>query len=266
MERNPELIVALVVVLLLTILYIPLASLESLRPGGLGGHSIGIVGFLLMLATETLYSLRKHSQRMVRWGSMRTWLSVHIVMGIVGPYMVFLHTGFQFAGLAGITLVLTAVVVESGFVGRYIYTAVPHTATGALVEAPQLETAMRQADARLQAWLATRSARLQALAAQMDARPATTGQGVWAVLGRTLIQWDDKRRWRREVARLDRATRQQAAELPQLIRRRQTLQRQMAALEAARGLIALWYIIHVPLGIALFAAAFLHIVGAMYYS
>ncbi len=266
MEHNRELIAAVLVVLLLTALYLPLTALVPVRPGALIGHGIGIAGFVLMLATETLYSLRKRSRRMARWGRMRTWLSAHIFMGIVGPYMVFLHTGFQFAGLAGVTMLLTAVVVGSGFLGRYIYTAVPRTAGGAQVEAAQLAAAIGQAEGELENWLATRPARVQALAAQMGDLPATGGGGPLDVLARSLAEWDYRRRWRRQVARLDRADRQQAAEIERLVRRRRTLRRQMASLMAVRRLMAVWHTIHVPLGMALFTAAFLHVIGALYYS
>lgn len=266
LERNRELLAALIVVVLLTAVYVPLVSFADAGPSSLIGHGIGIVGFVLMLATETLYSLRKHSRRLARWGRMRTWLSTHIFMGIVGPYMVFLHTGWQFAGLAGVTMLMTAVVVGSGFIGRYIYTAVPRTPAGAMVERTQLENAIRRTEAQLQAWLSARPTQLQALAAQMGRSPSAHGEGVLTVLGRLSADWEYKWRWRREVARLDKVTRQQAAALEQLVQRRRTLQRQMASLRAVRRLMSLWHAVHVPLGMALFAAALMHVVGALYYS
>ncbi len=64
---------------------------------GFYGHTIGIVGFVLMLMTETLYSLRKRS-RSARWGRMADWLQFHIFTGIVGPFMVFLHSSWKFNG------------------------------------------------------------------------------------------------------------------------------------------------------------------------
>ena len=106
--------------------------------GGLLGHLLGIVGFTMMLLTETLYSLRKRAMRRPR-GTMRAWLQVHIFTGIVGPYLVILHSAWSFNGLAGGLTVMTGVVVASGFVGRYIYTAVPRTADGVVVEAQDLQ-------------------------------------------------------------------------------------------------------------------------------
>lgn len=91
---------------------------------GLVGHGIGIAGFVLMLMSETLYSIRKQRTD-ARWGSMASWLRFHIFTGLVGPYMVFLHTSMRFQGVAGAAMLLTVVVVGSGVVGRYIYTAVP---------------------------------------------------------------------------------------------------------------------------------------------
>jgi hypothetical protein len=134
-----ELLLALLTVALISALYggytravaVPAAS-------GLLGHSLGIIGFAMMLMTETLYSLRKRAMHRPR-GSMRAWLQFHIFTGIVGPYLVVLHSAWSFNGLAGWLTIMTVVVVASGFIGRYIYTAVPRTADGVVIEASDLQ-------------------------------------------------------------------------------------------------------------------------------
>jgi len=141
------------------------------------GHGLGIFGFILMLMTETLYSLRKRS-RSARWGRMSSWLQFHIFTGLVGPYMVLLHTSWKFNGLAGVTTLFTVVIVISGFIGRYIYTRIPRTSDGLEIES--------------------------SLSAE--------------------------------------------------------------ALKSARRLMALWHTIHIPIGMALFASAFVHIGAALYYA
>ena len=50
-----------------------------------------------------------------------------MVTGLVGPYMVLLHTAMRFSGLAGLTMLLTVLVVASGLVGRFLYTRVPRS-------------------------------------------------------------------------------------------------------------------------------------------
>jgi cytochrome b561 len=91
---------------------------------GLLGHGLGVVGIVMMLMTETLYSIRKRVAD-ARWGCAASWLRFHIFTGLVGPYLVLLHTAMAFRGLAGVSLLMTAVVVASGVVGRYVYTNVP---------------------------------------------------------------------------------------------------------------------------------------------
>jgi hypothetical protein len=114
------------------------------------GLSLGILGFIMMLMTEILYSLRKRS-RLARWGRMSDWLRFHIFTGLVGPYMVLLHSSWKFNGLAGVITLFTMVIVASGFIGRYIYTRIPRTAEGIEIESGLSKEALLRAR-RLMAW------------------------------------------------------------------------------------------------------------------
>lgn len=117
----------LVAVLLITAGYIWLVVYSSAMPVAAStlGHAMGVVGFAMMLMTEVLYSVRKRVHRAAGWGSLQSWLRFHIFTGVVGPYLVVLHAGWRFGGLAGFVTLMTGVVVASGFFGRYIYNQVP---------------------------------------------------------------------------------------------------------------------------------------------
>ena len=115
------------------------------------GHLIGIIGFSFMLMAETLYSFRKRSRK-ARWGSMQSWLQFHIFTGLVGPFMVLLHSSWKFNGLAGVSMLLTVIIVVSGFVGRYIYTLIPRSLDGS-----------EQSTSDLQAAVVVRARRLMAI-------------------------------------------------------------------------------------------------------
>jgi len=179
LRGNNELWLAFLMGILITALYLlVMFFMREIPPAGeLFGHSIGIIGFILMLMTETLYSLRKRS-RSVRWGRMSNWLQFHIFTGLVGPYMVLLHTSWKFNGLAGISTLFTVIIVVSGFVGRYIFTRIPRTLDGLEIEGTLSQEALKQ----------------------------------------------------------------------------------------TRRLMALWYTIHIPIGMALFISAFVHIGAALYYA
>ena len=203
--------------------------------GGFFGHGLGIAGFLLMLMTETLYTLRKRTRR-AAWGKMSSWLKFHIFTGLVGPYMALLHTSWKFNGLAGLVTLLTVMIVISGFIGRYIYTAVPRTAEGAEIERGELE---RQ---------------ILAIQAVLD-RPALAFSSA-ASTGEPLSP----------AALRGKSQPASAADLKTLTAQKERLERQIEALGTTRRLLSLWHTIHIPIGMALFAAAFIHIGAALYYA
>jgi len=179
LRGNKELWLAFLAMALITGIYALVVFFTRAIPpaGELFGHGIGIVGFVLMMMTETLYSLRKRS-RTVKWGRMSTWLQLHIFTGIVGPYMALLHTSWKFNGIAGATTLLTIIIVVSGFIGRYVFTRIPRTMDGLEIEGTLSQEALKQ----------------------------------------------------------------------------------------ARRLLALWHTVHIPIGIALFISAFVHVGAALYYA
>ena len=267
LRGSKELLWALVASVLITAFYAFVLAITGKIPaaGELFGHSLGILGFVLMILTETLYSLRKRT-RSARWGKMSEWLQFHIFTGLVGPYMVLLHTSWKFNGLAGAVTLLTAIVVISGFIGRYIYTAVPRTADGVEIEAAELEHQIAEADARLKQWLASKPQVSQSIQQKLASLPDVSNNGLAAFFGRALLEWEYKNEWKREMNNMDSSTRKQMGEIEKLAERRDFLRRQVASLAMARRMLALWHTVHVPIGMALFTAAFIHIGGALYYA
>lgn len=148
-----ELWLAAFAILLITGIYVTVVMFTREIPpaGELFGHGMGILGFVFMLMTETLYSLRKRS-RSVKWGKLSSWLQFHIFTGIVGPYMVLLHSSWKFNGIAGITTLFTIIIVISGFTGRYIFTRIPRTMDGMEIDGRLSQEALKQARRLLALW------------------------------------------------------------------------------------------------------------------
>ena len=265
-QSTYEIEISLVSVGAITGLYLWASRFGTPASSGLIGHGLGVIGFVLMLATETLYSLRKRARgRAV--GRLSSWLQWHIVTGIVGSYMVLLHTAWQFNGLAGVITLLTTVVVASGFVGRYLYTAIPRTVDGAELTLADLESQLTAGTSRLEILAPSRAApgetptrlRLPPLA-------ATPGGAITSVLARPLIGWRDRAALRRALDDLGSQDQATADELRRLIDERHRLLRQIERLATARRLLALWHTVHIPFGVALFILSFVHIGAAIYYA
>ncbi|NJN43431.1 MAG: hypothetical protein HC806_00940 [Anaerolineae bacterium] len=125
--------------------------------------------------------------------------------------------------------------------------------TGRSFESNELEQAISETETRLQDWLSAfprTSEKLQPLLAS-----AAGGENTFfLVFGRGLREWQTRYQWWQVKTQLQGMPREQMDQLESLIRRRQTLQRQVASLAIARRLLALWHTVHIPIGMALFCS------------
>lgn len=266
-RSNRELWLALFAVFFLTILYMYIVTRLDGIPAARGfwGHGLGIVGFILMLMTEILYSWRKRNPR-ARLGRMSTWLRMHIFMGLVGPYMVLLHSSWKFNGLAGIVMLLTVVIVISGIIGRYIYTAIPRTVDGAEIEAAELARQIAVIEDSLGKWETSQPEITRALSKAVKRDAIKADSSAQFFLRRLFSDFNDQIKLWQAKRRVDPRYQPIAAELGDLLQRKRQLQRQASSLILARRLLSLWHAVHIPIGMILFATAFIHIVGAIYYA
>ncbi len=235
-RRNREFWYSLAAIVVVTGLYVLAYRQANALPraSSLIGHGIGVVGIVLMLMTATLYSVRKLSHS-AHWGDMAGWLRFHMVTGLVGPYMVLLHTSMRFHGVAGVAMLFTIVVVISGLVGRYLYTAVPR---GALAASAASAIDRRIARSEL---APTAAEAPSGAAAALEAG----GGGV-------------------AVSATPPATRDRPAgtRAPEAAATGLRLDPQAST----RRALASWHAVHVPLVLALFVVALVHTVGALYYA
>ena len=114
------------------------------------GFYLGVVGSVMMLAMLA-YPLRKHVHFMHRWGSLKHWFRIHMIMGIVGPTLILFHSTFHLRSLnATIALVSMLGVVISGIIGRFVYTKIHYGLYGsrATLEKIQEEFAGHSNDAK----------------------------------------------------------------------------------------------------------------------
>jgi hypothetical protein len=262
-----ELWLAFVIILVVTFAYLGgMIILGGIPPASeLFGHGLGILGFILMLMTETLYSIRKRSRR-ARWGRTSSWLNFHIVTGIVGPYMVLLHTSWKFNGLAGLTLFLTLLVVLSGFVGRYIYTAIPRSIEGFEFDENWLQDTLSKQQLELDRWITAYPKAANTFFRRLGWQNLTPDQTLTKVARKFRGGWWIRLQWEWAMRGLNPLERSPIRQLYDLLLYQERLRRQMRKLTIARRLFSLWHTIHIPLGLALFTAAFIHIGAAIYYA
>ena len=114
------------------------------------GFYLGVAGSVMMLALLA-YPLRKHVRFMHRWGVLKNWFRIHMIMGIVGPILVLFHSTFHLRSTnATVALFSMLGVVISGIIGRFIYTRIHYGLYGrrATLEKIQAEFAGHLNDAK----------------------------------------------------------------------------------------------------------------------
>jgi hypothetical protein len=85
------------------------------------GYLLGIVGATMMLSL-LLYPLRKSWKLLSRAGSVRLWFTAHMILGVIGPALIVLHSNFSLRSTnATVAMSLLLAVVASGILGRYVY-------------------------------------------------------------------------------------------------------------------------------------------------
>jgi len=150
---------------------------------------------------------------------------------------------------------MTVIIVGSGFVGRYFYTAVPRDADGTILEVEQLNQLIAQNKQHLED---LRSSHPE-LVRQVDEIIAhqSTGRLNRAATGA---------QWRKLEQQVPPKSRGPLRAIREYWERQTTLERQINSLAGARRLLAIWHTLHVPLGVVVFAVAFIHIGAALYYA
>lgn len=103
---------------------------EILKPSGLIGHGLGILGSLLIIIGVFGYMARKRFRSLSRIGVLKYWLEFHIFLCTLGPILILFHTSFKFGGIVAVSFWSMVAVVLSGVVGRFIYLQIPRTIQG----------------------------------------------------------------------------------------------------------------------------------------
>ena len=108
--------------------YLPMHS--WLKPSGVLGHGLGIIGTLMILFGVVIYIARKRYNFLAKYIRLKYLLEFHIFLCILGPILILFHTAFKFGGIVSIAFWSMVIVVLSGVIGRFIYLQIPRTIKG----------------------------------------------------------------------------------------------------------------------------------------
>ena len=216
---------------------------ELLKPNGLLGHGMGIIGSFLMVAGVSIYMLRKRWRFLARLGKLKHWLEFHIFLCTLGPILVLFHTSFKIGGIVSISFWSMIAVVVSGVIGRFIYIQIPRTIEGrelSLIEVRGMKTDIRDIlvskyglkkdslDAIVKSTLASRKERLSVRSIKQNLKE-------------------------------NRLTRAQRSQVLKLVKNEISLNHRIDRLQTMQKLFKYWHVAHLPFALVMLVIMVVHV-------
>ena len=216
---------------------------DLLKPNGLLGHGIGILGSLMMIVGVSIYMLRKRWRVMARWGQIRHWLEFHIFLCVLGPILVLFHTSFKIGGLVAVSFWSMVAVVASGVAGRFIYIRIPRTIEGRELSLGEIRNMKRDLNEVLSA---TRGLDRES---QVEIVEATEKH----FRNRSGIRLTRRALKKNRVSRADRVR------VMKLVRREISLNRRIDRLQLMQNLFQYWHVAHLPFALIMLVIMMVHV-------
>jgi len=242
-------------------------------------YNLGLIGGLLML-TLFLYPLRKHLKVFQRWGAVKHWFLVHMIIGLGGPWLILVHSQFHIGSVnAAVALFCMLIVAGSGVVGRFLYVEIHHGLSGEKVNLRELQAqaGFNSSEVKSQLHFAPgveqRLNEFQAYALPASAsalrrwwlffvvglRRRSVGYQCGEELRRVLRARAQERNWdRQKYRRRVRAARRLVLDYLESVQR-------VSQYTSYVRLFALWHVLHVPLVYMLVLSAIAHVVAVHMY-
>jgi hypothetical protein len=271
------LVYSVITILVLAVWHV--SKMRLFEAGDDTGYWLGVAGGTMMVLLFT-YPLRKHFKFTRKWGRVKWWFVVHMLLGVGGPLLILLHSTFRVGSLnAAVALYSMLAVAISGVIGRFIYARVSRGLHGekASLKDLQRRAGMQQENARSRLAFAPE---VEAQLKAFELKELNSSAG-WLTYFRQVFwlpvqQWmvykscsDQLRRTLRTLAKRnswtasDFVTRKKHAKL--LVRQYLDSVTRVAQYNAYERMFSLWHIAHIPFVYLLVLSAVVHVVAVHAY-
>jgi hypothetical protein len=257
-----------------------ITELGLFKAGDDFGYWIGVTGAVMMLLL-LLYPLRKYLKFAQRWGSMKAWFIVHMLLGVGGPLLILLHSTFRIGSLnAGVALYSMVIVALSGVAGRFLYVRVHRNLRAEREDLIELRHKVRMGQTETRSKLAF-APEVEAMLQHFEEAELAASPLHLLAMWRKVF-WLPVLRWRlyfRCVAALREPIRRLAAHgqwTDEELRRRERKARKLisrysyAVLRVSQQttyerMFSMWHVAHIPFVYLLILSAVVHVVAVHMY-
>lgn len=233
---------------------------QNLKPGGLRGHGLGMVGSFMMILL-LLYSVRKRFTMFRSAGPIGRLLDIHILLGIMGPLFVILHSTFKLNGIVSISFWSMIAVALSGVLGRYIYAQIPRGIQGNELSLQEVENMDKELSLTLTEKFRLdeyQIKRLQAIGMQSDQVNRSLMRILTSLLIGDVFFIFRRPFLRRRIRKIVKLSGKELRQVRKLSRQRVVLQRRVILWQKIHHIFHNWHIIHKPFAIIMYLIMVVH--------
>ena len=231
-----------------------------LKPSGLIGHGLGIIGTFLMTVGVVSYMIRKRVRYFHKFGRLPYWLEFHIFLCTLGPILILFHTAFMFGGIVSVSFWSMVAVVASGAIGRFIYVQIPHSINGQMLSMNELNSLNENLSHQLVEFAIPGNllASIESIAAIDRYKRIKLSQSLVFVIQDYIGIKNVRNRLNREL-RAAKVSKHQRKIILKAAKEKLVISRRIGLLQTMQKIFRYWHVVHLPFAIIMFIILFIHV-------
>jgi hypothetical protein len=232
---------------------------DTLKPSGLMGHGLGIIGSLLIIIGVSSYMARKRYRFMSRMGLVKNWLEFHIFLCTLGPVLILFHTAFKFGGLVAVSFWSMVAVFLSGIAGRFIYLQIPRSIEGRELDLNEVRTMKDDLTGTLKSTYGLDEKSYLEIAESVEKKTESSSRHL---LGSIIGNYDDDRKAIQSVRSALRRNNLRGKDYRKIVSLVKTdikLSRRIEHLDSMKNLFKYWHVAHLPFALIMLLIMVIHV-------
>jgi hypothetical protein len=232
---------------------------DTLKPSGILGHGLGILGSLLIIIGVASYMARKRYRFMSRTGLVKHWLEFHIFLCTLGPVLILFHTAFKFGGLVAVSFWSMVAVFLSGIAGRFIYLQIPRSIEGRELNLSEVRAMKSNLTEILKSSYRLDEPSYAKIVESVEKKTVSSSRYLLVSLIRNFV--DDRNSVhsvRRELKR-NNLQRNDYRKIVSLVKTDIKLSRRIERLDSMKNLFKYWHVAHLPFALVMLFIMVIHV-------
>jgi hypothetical protein len=232
---------------------------DTLKPSGVMGHGLGILGSLLIIVGMASYMARKRYRFMSRMGLVKNWLEFHIFLCTLGPVLILFHTAFKFGGLVAVSFWSMVAVFLSGIAGRFIYLQIPRSIEGQELDLNEIRAMKSNLTEILKSNYSLDEDSFLEITESVDKKTESSSRHL---LGSIIGNYIDDRKSIKSVSNALRRNNLQGKDYRKIVSLVKTdikLSRRIERLDSMKNLFKYWHVAHLPFALVMLFIMVIHV-------